>query len=167
MRKCLAKRQPKARSGAYLWRKAALLVTLLIVLGAVFSGTMLRRPSTAVEDSTWQADVPDLHDTDRVAAIDVDAVIQVTPEYAVMSRFPADSPEHRILHRKARLRVAAAAQYVARKQRYSAVLCSPSSSLPDITDCVMSRIVSPSLDFFPVAQLSDRPFTGGVILAGV
>ena len=95
--------------------------------------------------------------------MDVHAAIQVTPEYGIMSRCRADTPQYRILHRKARLRVVAAAQYVARSERYSSVLCSPSSDLPDITHRIMSTLAHPSPDFFPIAELSDRPFTGGVI----
>ena len=95
--------------------------------------------------------------------MDVGAAMRVTPEFVIMSRCRSDTPQYRILNRKARLRVVAAAQYVAREEQYSSVLCSPASDLPDITTRVMSRLVNPSPDFLPVAQIMQRPFTGGVI----
>jgi hypothetical protein len=129
---------------------------MFLVVVAVLFATMLRKPSAV-------ATVADSAGLGRVAAMNVHAAIQMTPEYGMISRCPADSPRYRILHRKARLRVVAAAQYVARKERYSSVVCSPSSGLPDITDRVMSTLAYPSPDFLPVAQITDRPFTGEVI----
>ena len=149
--------KPDSNTGKhpYLGRGTFCLVTLLIVV-SVFLATMLCRPSAV-------ATVPDSTGVCRVAAINVHAAIQVTPEYGIISRCPADSPRYRILYRKARLRVVAAAQYVARKEQYNSVLCSPSSELPDITESVMTTLAYPSLDFLPVAQITDRPFTGELI----
>jgi len=155
MRKTHAKPDSNTGKRPYVVRETVCLVTLLVVV-AVFFATMLCRPSAV-------ATVPDSADIYRVAAMNVHAAIQVTPEYGIMTRCPADSPRYRVLYRKARLKVVAAAQYVARKERYSLVLCSPSSELPDITHRVMSTLAHPRPDFFPIAELSDRPFTGEVI----
>ena len=157
MTKNHAKPSAKTEHVPHLGRQTVCLLTFLAVV-ALFFATTLRRPSAV-------ATTPDAAGISSVAAMDVGAAIQVTPEYGIMSRCRADTPQYRILRRKARLRVVAAAQYVARKERYSSVLCSPSSDLPDITHRVMSTLAHPSPDFFPVAQLTQRPFTGEVIAA--
>lgn len=145
-----------ARNRPCLGRETACLLAFVMVVGAVFCATMSRRPSAVAGEA-------DPAGIERMAAIDVGAAIRVTPEFVIMSRCRVDTPQYRILRRKARLRVVAAAQYVARKERYSSVLCSPSSGLPDITNRVMSRLVNPSPDFLPIAQITQRPFTGEVI----
>ena len=146
------------RNRPHLGRETACLLAFVVVVGAVFFATMSRRSSAVAGE-------PDPAGIERMAAVDVGAAIQVTPEYGRMPRCRADTPQYRILCRKARLRVVAAAQYVARKERYRSVLCSPSSELPDITHRVMSTLAHPSVDFLPVAQLTQRPFTGEVIAA--
>jgi len=156
MKKEHAKPTLAARSCPYLGRETACLLAFLVVVGAVFCATLARRPCAVAGEA-------DPAGIERMAAIDVGAAIRVTPEFVIMSRCRADTPQYRILHRKARLRVVAAAQYVARKERYSSVLCSPTSDLPDITDSVMSRLVNPTPDFLPIAQITQRPFTGEVI----
>jgi len=158
MTKDHAKPSVVARNRRCLGLETACLLAFLVVVGAVFSAAMPRRSATVAGE-------PDPAGVERMAAMDVVAAVQATPEYGIMSRCRADSPQYRILCRKARLRVVAAAQYVARKERYSSVLCAPSSELPDITQRVMSTLAHPSPDFLPVAQLTQRPFTGEVIAA--
>jgi len=157
MTKNHAKPSAKAEHVPQFGRQTVCLLTFLVVV-VLFFATTLRRPSAV-------ATMPDPAVISSVAAMDVGAAIQVTPEYGIMSRCRADTPQYRILCRKARLRVVAAAQYVAREERYSSVVCSPSPDLPDITHRVMSTLAHPSPGFLPVAQLTQRPFTGEVIAA--
>ena len=155
MSRTLAKSQVRSNNNKVcLRRRWAFLVSPIIVSAAIISATLWQRlPGAVAKGEASGAD----------AAIHLEAVLQVTPEYRMMPRYGYDSPQYRILYRKARLRVTAAAQWVGREMGYSAVLCSSSSGLPDITRRVTATLVNPSPDFCPVADLSGRPFTGNVI----
>jgi hypothetical protein len=141
-------------------KKVAIWIMVLVVAGAMAW-------ITAPVRSRALAGAPRFRSGEEVATIDVASALCATPEYRIMRRYGHDSDQHRILSRKARLRVTAAAQHVARDKGYGSVVCSPSSSLPDVTDRVISTIRTPNLSFDAVAQLSDRPFTGAVIPAVV
>ena len=160
MNQCITKVPNTTGIRARLLQIAALVVLLLAVLATIVFRAPIRQEPAATATSTEHARASVKRDIDVVAALDVETAMQVTPEYRVLSRYPADSPQHRILSRKARLRVTAAAQYVARNEQYGTVLGSASSGLPDITPRVLSIMETPTLDFFPVAVLSHRPFTG-------
>ncbi|MCK5557879.1 MAG: hypothetical protein KAJ01_05850, partial [Candidatus Hydrogenedentes bacterium] len=164
MRQNLAKSQAEARKGAGLRRRGVLLVFSLVIVATIVSVMLWQQlPEVVVKARLWTTDASRTHHAYAVAAMDIEVVLQVTPEYRMMFRYGCDSPQYRILYRKARLKVAAAAQRVGREMGYSAVLCSPSSHLPDITGRVAVTLVNPSPDFCPVADLSGRPFTGDVI----
>jgi hypothetical protein len=130
----------------------------LIIVATIVSATLWRRSPDAVAE----AGPPD-----AAAAMNLNAVLQMTPEYVMMSRYAYGSQEYQLVYRKARLRVVAAAQWVGREMGLCVVVCSPSTDLPDVTGLVTARLISPSLDFCPVAKLTDRPFTGTVITVPV
>ena len=156
--------QAKPHDGGCLRRRGVLLVFSLVIVATIVSVMLWRQlPEGVVKARLWTTDASRTHHAYAVAAMDIEVVLQVTPEYRMMFRYGYDSPQYRILYRKARLKVAAAAQRVGREMGYSAVLCSPSSHLPDITGRVAVTLVNPSPDFCPVADLSGRPFTGDVI----
>ena len=156
--KSLRKVPNRTRIGTALLQAAAGVMLLLAAVMAVASRMPMRHPATATSIEDGQAlTAPTI---DVVAALDVETAMEVTPEYRLMSCHPADSPQYRVLQRKARLRVTAAAQYVARQDQYKTVLCLPSSEVQDITERVRATMVTPNLDFFPVAELSTEPFTG-------
>lgn len=154
MRKNLAGSQARLHDGGTLQRTAVSVLFTMVILVAVACATFWQGLPEAVA-KVGAADV--------AASMDLETVLQVTPEYAMMSRYSSDSRQYRILYRKSRLRVAAAAQWVGREMGYSAVSCSVSSYLPDITEHVTDILVNPRPDFCPVADLSGRPFTGDVI----
>jgi|GEM_PF-3215074 len=160
VKKLLTKVPNRTRMITRLLQAAAGVMLLLAAITAVASRMPVRESATATTASTDHGGASVVRTADTVAALDVETAMQVTPEYELMSRYPADSPQYRMLERKARLRVTAAAQYVARSERYGTVLSLPSSELQDITERVRSTMVTPSLDFFPVAVISTTPFTG-------
>ncbi len=148
--------QAKPHDGKRLRGRGFLLVFSLVIVATIVSVMLWQRLPEVVAKGRMTL-------VDETAAMDIGAVLQLTPEYVMMSRYSYDSPQYRILHRKARLKVVAAAQHAAREMGYSAVLCWPSSDLPDITDWVAATLISPSADFRAVADLSTGPFTGNVI----
>jgi hypothetical protein len=148
--------QAKPHDGKRLRWGGVLLVFSLVIVATIVSVILWQRlPEVVAKDRTPLVD--------ETAAMDIGAVLQVTPEYVMMSRYSHDLPQYRILQRKARLKVVAAAQHAARDMGYSAVLCWLSSDLPDITEQVAATLVSPSADFRAVADLSVGPFTGNLI----
>ncbi len=149
-----------ARLSGVLLQAAAGMILLLVALAVVATRTPMRQSARATTGSIEHVSGSVGRNVDAVATLDVATAMQVTPEYRLLSRSPADSPQYRVLQRKARLRVTAAAQYVAREEQYGTVLCVPSSELQDITDRVRATMVTPNLDFFPVAVISTTPFTG-------
>lgn len=148
--------QAKPHDGKCSRGRDVLLVFSLVIVAAIVSVILWQRlPEVVAKDRVSLVD--------ETAAMDIAAVLQVTPEYAMMAGYSYDSTQYRILHRKARLKVVAAAQHAARDMGYSAVLCWLSSDLPDITEHVAATLVSPSADFRAVADLSVGPFTGNLI----
>jgi len=154
MRKNLAGSQVRLHNASSLRQKGVSVLFMMVILAAVVSATLWQGLPVALAKAGT---------ADLAAAMDLEAVLQVTPEYAMMSRYSSDSRQYRILYRKSRLRVAAAAQWVGREMGYNAVSCSVSSYLPDITERVADILVNPRPGFFPVADLSGMPFTGDVI----
>lgn len=155
MRKNLAGSQVRLHDASSLQKTAVSVLFMMVILAAVVSATFWQ----GLPEAVAKAGTADM----AAAAMDLATVMQVTPEYAMMSRYSSDSRQYRILYRKSRLRVAAAAQWVGREMGYSAVSCSVSSYLPDITERVADILVNPKPGFFPVADLSGMPFTGDVI----
>jgi hypothetical protein len=158
--KFLTKVPNRTRMITRLLQAAAGLMLLLAAITAVASRPPMRESATATPISTEHECTSVGQTAHTIAALDVEMAMQVTPEYQLMSRYPADSPQYRMLERKARLRVTAAAQYVARQEQYGTVLYLPSSEVQDITERVRWTMVTPALDFFPVAVISTTPFTG-------
>jgi hypothetical protein len=158
--KFLTKVPNRTRMITRLLQAAAGVVLLLAAITAVASRTPVRESATAATTSTDHGRASVDRTVDTVAALDLDAATQVTPEYRMLSRCPADSPQYRMLQRKARLRVTAAAQYVAQREQYGTVFYLPSSEVQDITERVRSTMVTPTPDFLPVAVISTTPFTG-------
>jgi len=161
--KCLTKVPNKTRMTTRLLQAAAGIMLLLAAITVAASRMPARKSPTTTPTSTEHGCASIDLTVDKVAALDIQRAMQVTPEYRILSRYPVDSPQHRMLERKARLRVTAAAQYVAQQERYGTVLCLPSSEVQDITERVRSTMVTPTLDFFPVAVISTTPFTGNEV----